>query len=64
MRDETRATHGESLAVPIELREADAGPQIVGCLIQEGRAASVRPEVFAPLSSMGRRRDWPSVPHI
>ena len=36
--------------VPVELREATGGPQIVGCLIQEGRAASQRAEVFAPLS--------------
>ena len=43
-----RGTHGESLCCPIELREAEGGPQIVGCLIQEGRAASARAEVFAP----------------
>ena len=36
--------------VPVELREATGGPQIVGCLIQEGRAASQRAEIFAPLS--------------
>ena len=48
MADEIRATHGESLCSPIELRESEAGPQIVGVLIQEGRAASVRAEVFAP----------------
>ena len=34
--------------VPVELREADNGPMLHGVLIQEGRAASVRPEVFAP----------------
>ena len=45
-----RATCGESLCCPVELREAEGGPQIVGCLIQEGRAARVRAEVFAPLS--------------
>ena len=50
MADDIRATHGESLCCPIELREADAevGPTLHGVLIQEGRAASVRPEVFAP----------------
>ena len=34
--------------VPVELREAKDGPMLRGVLIQEGRAASVRPEVFAP----------------
>ena len=46
----TRGTHGESLCAPIELRESETGPQLVGVLIQEGRVASVRREVFAPLS--------------
>ena len=45
-----RATCGESLCCPVEIRESETGPQLVGCLIQEGRAASVRAEVFAPLS--------------
>ena len=48
MPETHRGTHGESLYCPIELREAEDGPQIVGCLIQEGRAASARAEVFAP----------------
>ena len=48
MPETYRGTHGESLCCPIELREAEGGPQIVGCLIQEGRAASARAEVFAP----------------
>ena len=34
----------------VEIREAETGPQIVGCLIQEGRAASARAEIFAPFS--------------
>ena len=46
----TRGTHGESLCCPVELREAEDGPMLHGVLIQEGRAASVRAEVFAPLS--------------
>ena len=45
-----QGTHGESLCAPIELRESEGGPVLDGCLIQEGRVASVRPEVFAPLS--------------
>ena len=45
-----QGTHGESLCAPIELRESEAGPTLHGVLIQEGRAASVRAEVFAPLS--------------
>ena len=38
----------ETLNCPVEIREADNGPMLHGVLIQEGRAASVRPEVFAP----------------
>ena len=34
--------------VEIEIREADGGERLVGVVLQEGRAASVRPEVFAP----------------
>ena len=45
-----QGTHGESLCAPIELRESETGPMLHGVLIQEGRAASVRREVFAPLS--------------
>ena len=48
MLETHRGTHGESLCAPIELRESETGPQLVGVLIQEGRAASVRAEVFAP----------------
>ena len=48
MAQTQRGLHGESLYSPIELRESDAGPMLHGVLIQEGRAASVRPEVFAP----------------
>ena len=40
----------ETLHCPVELREADNGPVLHGVLIQEGRAASARAEVFAPLS--------------
>ena len=40
----------EKLHCPVEIREADNGPMLHGVLIQEGRAASVRAEVFAPLS--------------
>ena len=38
-------------AAPVELRESESsGPMLHGVLIQEGRAASVRAEVFSPLS--------------
>ena len=40
----------ETLSCPVEIREADNGPVLHGILIQEGRAASVRAEVFAPFS--------------
>ena len=40
----------ETLHSPVELREATGGPRLHGVLIQEGRAASERAEVFAPLS--------------
>ena len=48
-----QANHGESLSVlccSVELREASDGPRLEGVLIQEGRAASQRAEVFAPNS--------------
>ena len=50
MPENCRATCGESLCCPVELREAEAeaGPTLHGVLIQEGRAASARAEVFAP----------------
>ena len=48
MSKTSQATHGESLCSPVELRESESGPVIHGVLIQEGRVASVRPEVFAP----------------
>ena len=38
----------EKLHCPVEIRELKDGPMLHGVLIQEGRAASVRPEVFAP----------------
>ena len=40
----------ETLNCSIEIRESDSGPTLHGILIQEGRAASARAEVFAPLS--------------
>ena len=40
----------ETLNCPVEVRESETGPMLHGVLIQEGRAASVRLEVFAPLS--------------
>ena len=41
--------------VPVELREADAGPMLRGTVLQEGRAAAGgRAEVFTPLSVV-----WP-----
>ena len=50
MEKTSQGPHGESLCAPVELRESESGPLLHGVLIQEGRAASVRPEVFAPLS--------------
>lgn len=41
-------------AAPVEIREADDGPHLHGVLIQEGRAARRRREVFAPGSV-----EWP-----
>ena len=38
----------ETLHCSVEVRESASGPMLHGVLIQEGRAASVRPEVFAP----------------
>ena len=40
----------ETINCPVEVRESATGPVLRGVLIQEGRAASVRAEVFAPLS--------------
>ena len=40
----------ETLNCPVEVRESASGPMLHGVLIQEGRAASVRAEVFAPRS--------------
>ena len=40
----------ETFNCPVEVRESETGPMLHGVLIQEGRAASVRAEVFAPLS--------------
>ena len=38
----------ETLNCPVEVRESASGPVLHGVLIQEGRAASARAEVFAP----------------
>ena len=40
----------ETLSCSVELREAKDGPMLRGILIQEGRVASERKEIFAPLS--------------
>ena len=40
----------ETLNCPVEVRESATGPMLHGVLIQEGRAARARAEVFAPLS--------------
>ena len=40
----------ETLNCPVEVRESETGPMLHGVLIQEGRAASVRAEIFAPFS--------------
>ena len=40
----------ETLNCAVEVRESATGPVLHGVLIQEGRAASARAEVFAPLS--------------
>ncbi len=42
-------------ASPVEIREAEGGPHLYGVLIQEGRAARRRREVFAPGSV-----EWPA----
>ena len=34
--------------IPVELREAEGQRRLHGCLIQEGRVASTRAELFAP----------------
>ena len=39
----------DTFIAAVEIRESDGGGQrLVGTILQEGRAASVRPEVFAP----------------
>ena len=38
----------ETLNCPVEVRESATGPMLHGVLIQEGRAASTRAEIFAP----------------
>ena len=42
--------HGVVIGVPLELRESDQGEHLVGTVIQEGRAGTVRKELFAPQS--------------
>ena len=43
------------LSAPVELRQADDGPHLYGVLVQEGRAARRRREIFAPGSI-----EWPT----
>ena len=38
----------DTIYAEIEIREAEGGDRLVGTILQEGRAASVRPELFAP----------------
>ena len=40
----------ETLHCSVEVRESETGPMLTGVVIQEGRVASERPEVFAPRS--------------
>ena len=44
------AEHGVVHNVPLELRESDEGEHLTGTVVQEGRAGSVRLEVFSPQS--------------
>ena len=44
-----------TLAIPLEVREADGGPRFKGVILQEGRAGVQRAELFAPGSVI-----WPS----
>ena len=45
---EVTTTMRDTIHAEIEIREAQGGERLVGTILQEGRAASVRPEVFAP----------------
>ena len=47
--------HGVVHNVPLELRESDEGEHLIGTVIQEGRAGTVRKELFAPQSL-----SWPA----
>ena len=42
----------EVFSSEIEIREAADGGRLIGVLLQEGRAASVRAEIFAPLAAV------------
>ena len=41
-------TEQYATAIPVELRESEGQRRLHGCLLQEGRVASTRAEVFAP----------------
>ena len=49
------AEHGVVVGVPLELRESDEGEHLVGVVVQEGRAGTVRKEIFSPQSL-----SWPA----
>ena len=49
------AEHGVVTGVPLELRESDDGEHLTGTILQEGRAGSVRREIFSPQSCT-----WPA----
>ena len=49
------AEHGVVTGVPLELRESDEGEHLVGVVLQEGRAGTVRREIFSPGSLV-----WPA----
>ena len=47
--------HGVVIGVPLELRESDEGEHLTGTILQEGRAGTVRKELFT-LQSL----TWPA----
>ena len=49
------AEHGVVTGVPLEIRESDEGEHLTGVVVQEGRAGTVRKEIFSPQSLT-----WPS----
>ena len=56
------AEHGVVTGVPLELRESDDGEHLTGTILQEGRAGSVRREIFSPQVAPGRPRVSRSAP--